>query len=325
MLQYVLRRIGHAVLVLWAAFTATFFLLYALPGDASLTRAGIGSDSSQVSPQQLAQIRSELGLDRPVLVQYFETLGNTLRGHLGRSLQSGTPVKKLFAESVPSTLELAGAALLLAIVLGFAWAVLTVYVRWEPARTALGTVPALGVSIPIFWTGLIALDWLSFRWRLFPAFGNSGFSSLVLPAVVLAIPSASVAAQLLTRSLETTLASPFIATVQAKGASRLRILLGHALRNSVLPVLTALGMTAGHLIGGSVVAEAVFTRSGVGDITVRAVDFQDSPVVLFTVVFAATVFVVVNLIVDLLYVVIDPRIQLTAAPRAGARLQRAAA
>lgn len=325
MLHFVLRRLGHAVLVLWAAFTATFFLLYALPGDAALQKAGIGSEASQVSPEQLAQIRADMGLDRPVLEQYLQTLGHTLTGHLGRSLQTGTPVTTLFASSVPSTLELAGAALLLAVVLGFSWALLATYVRWEPARALLGTLPALGVSIPIFWSGLIALEWFSFRWRMFPAFGNAGLSSLVLPAVVLAIPSASVAAQLLTRSIETTLASPFVASVQAKGASRRRILLGHVLRNSLLPVLTALGMTAGHLIGGSVVAEVVFTRSGVGDITVRAVDFQDSPVVLFTVVFAATVFVVVNLVVDLLYVVIDPRIQLAAPKPAAARLQGAPA
>lgn len=323
--RFILRRLGHAVLVLWATFTATFLLLYALPGDAALSKAGASSEAAVVDEEQIAQVRAELGMDDPLVVQYGRTLLDTVTLDFGRSLQSGTPVRELYADAVPHTLQLAGAGFLLAIVLGFGWALLATYVRWRPARVLLGSLPALGVSVPTFWVALLALQWFSFRWQLFPAFGNDGLRSLVLPAVVVAIPSAAVAAQLLSRSIETTLDAPFIATARAKGASRLRILLGHTLRNSLLPVLTALGMTAGHLIGGSVVAETVFTRAGIGEVALRAVNFQDSPVLLVAVLVAAAVFVTVNLAVDLLYRVVDPRIQYSTDPAKGPANLKAAA
>lgn len=311
MIRYTLRRLGHAALVLWATFTATFFLLYALPGDAALGKAGASAEGAVVDEAKLAAVRAELGMDDPILVQYARTLWHTVTGDFGRSIESGTPVGKLFGDAIPETLVLAGAGFALAIVFAIGWALLATYVRWRPARALLGSLPALGVSVPTFWVGLLALQWFSFKWQMFPAFGNDGLSTLVLPAIVVAIPSASVAAQLLTRSIETTLASPYVDTARAKGASHLRILVAHTLRNSILPLLTTLGMTAGHLIGGSVVAESVFSRTGVGEVTLRAVSFQDSPVVLVAVVFAAAVFVTVNLVVDLLYRVVDPRIQLT--------------
>lgn len=325
MTRYVLRRVAHAVVVLWATFTATFLLLFVLPGDAALSKAGASSEAAVVDAAKIAQVRAELGLDDPLVVQYLRELTDIVTLDFGRSLQNSAPVGEMFAEAIPHTLALAGAGLVLAVVLGFGWALLATWVQWRPARTLLHSLPALGVSVPTFWVGLLALQWFSFTWQIFPAFGNDGLSSLVLPAFVVALPSAAVCAQLLTRSLETTLATPWIGTARAKGATRGRILVTHALRNSILPVLTAMGMTAGHLIGGSVVAESVFTRAGVGEITLRAVNFQDSPVILVAVLFAALVFVTVNLVVDVLYRVIDPRIQITVDPvSAPANLKAAA-
>ncbi|MEV0398269.1 ABC transporter permease [Polymorphospora rubra] len=315
MLRYATTRSLHALLVLWATFTATFFLLYVLPGDSTLSKAGVGRDGTQLSAAQIEELRAELGADRPALVQYGQALWNALRGDFGTSIQTGQTALDMYVDAIPETLKLAGAALLLGLVLGVAWALLATYTRWRWLRQALLALPAAGVSLPTFWIGLLLIQFLSFRWGLLPAIGNDGVESLVLPAVVLAIPTASTTAQILARSLEATLDAPYIATVRSRGASRARVLVHHALRNSIIPVITALGMTAGHLIGGSVIMESVFSRSGVGAITVRAVDFQDTPVVLVAVVFAAAVFVTVNLAVDLLYPVIDPRIQLRAPGR----------
>ncbi|GAA1760196.1 ABC transporter permease [Luedemannella helvata] len=314
MLRYATRRLLHALLVLWATFTATFFLLYVLPGDAALSKAGVGSDGAALNAADLDRVRAELGLDQPALIQYLKALGNALRGDFGTSIQTGSPATRMYAEAVPETLKLAGSALLVGLAVGIAWALLATYTRRNLLRQALLALPAAGVSLPTFWIGLILLQFFSFRWQLLPAIGNEGVQSLILPALVLAIPTASMSAQILSRSLELTMRAPYIETARARGASRGRVLLGHATRNSIIPVVTALGMTAGHLIGGSVVMESVFSRAGVGAITVRAVNFQDTPVVLVAVVFAALVFVTVNLLVDLLYPLIDPRIRLRRAP-----------
>ncbi|MBO4206775.1 ABC transporter permease [Micromonospora echinofusca] len=317
MITYAFRRLGHALLVLWATFTATFFLLYVLPGDAALSKAGVGGDGATLSPAELARVRADLGLDQPVVGQYATALLHALRGDFGTSTQTGAPALSMYVEAVPETLKLAGAALLLGLVAGTGWALLAAWTRWRLLRQALLALPAVGVSIPTFWIGLLLIQVVSFRWQLLPAIGNDGVRSLVLPALVLAVPTAAMSAQILSRSLEATLHAPYVETARARGASRSRVLLRHALRNSVLPVVTALGMTAGHLVGGSVIMETVFSRSGVGAITVRAVNVQDTPVVLVAVVFAAVVFVGVNLLVDLLYPVIDPRIQLRTARRTG--------
>ncbi|MEH1013103.1 ABC transporter permease [Micromonospora sp. CPCC 206060] len=317
MITYAVRRLGHALLVLWATFTATFFLLYVLPGDAALSKAGVGGDGATLSPAELVRVRADLGLDQPVVGQYATALLHALRGDFGTSTQTGAPALSMYVEAIPETLKLAGSALLLGLVAGTGWALLAAWTRWRFLRQALLALPAVGVSIPTFWIGLLLIQVVSFRWQLLPAIGNDGVRSLVLPALVLAVPTAAMSAQILSRSLEATLHAPYIETARARGASRSRVLLRHALRNSVLPVVTALGMTAGHLIGGSVIMETVFSRSGVGAITVRAVNFQDTPVVLVAVVFAAVVFVGVNLLVDLLYPVIDPRIQLRTTRGAG--------
>jgi peptide/nickel transport system permease protein len=310
MANYVLRRTAHAVLVLWCTFTAAFFLLYALPGDAALSKLNVSAGGQGLSVEAVKALRQSLGLDQPILVQYYRALTRALHGDFGLSVQTGGDALKIFAEGVPQTLELAAVALTLGLVLGSGVAIAAAYVRWAPLKLALQTLPALGVSIPSFWIGLVLLQLFSFHWRLFPAMGNDGVATLVLPAIVLSIPTAALVAQILSRGLQTALASAYVETARARGATRARILLVHALRNSIIPMVTALAMTTGHLIAGSVVVETVFSRSGIGLTTVQAVLFQDTPVVLVAVVFAATVFVTVNLLVDLIYPLIDPRIDI---------------
>ncbi|KJL40402.1 Glutathione transport system permease protein GsiC [Microbacterium trichothecenolyticum] len=307
--RYIARRIGQGVIVLWAAYTISFLILYLLPGDAATLFAG-GGDQEAVDPELVAQLRSELGLDRPLWEQYLVALGKALTGDFGVSTQTGRPASDLLLESLPPTLALTAFAFVLSVVFGVVLALSASLARARWLRNLLSSLPPLGVSIPVFWIGLLLLQASSFRIRLFPSMGNEGFESLVLPAITIAIPSGAFIAQLLSRSLRSTLAQPYVEIVRAKGASERRVQLGHAFRNAAIPSLTMVGVLIGGLLSGAVVTETVFSRLGIGRLVVTAVNNRDVPVVQTVVVFAAFVFVVANLVVDLVYPLIDRRITL---------------
>lgn len=307
MLRYLGSRILQAVGVLWAAFTVSFAVLYLLPSDPVSIAAGADA-GTPVDAAAIEQLQSRYGLDQPVWVQYWHALSNAVRGDLGMSISTGQQVTDAIAAALPSTLVLAVTALVLAVVLGTALAVLATYTRLGWLRNLLLCLPPLGVAVPTFWVGLLLLQLFSFRLRLFPAFGDQGIAHVILPAVTLALPTGAVIAQVLATSLQTTWRQPFIEAARAKGASRLRIQTRHALKLSSIPAFTIAGVVVGNLLAGSVVVETVFSRSGIGRLTQTAVMAQDIPVVQGIVVFSATVFVLVNLAVDLLYPLIDPRI-----------------
>ncbi|GAB3304761.1 ABC transporter permease [Geodermatophilus aquaeductus] len=306
--RYVLRRLAQAVVVLWAAYTVSFLVLDALPGDPVTAMASAGMDSGAVDQEQLDQLRAEYGYDDPMLVRYLDHLGSAATGDLGDSVATGRPVVDTIAQALPPTLQLAGAALALAVLLGGGLALVATYSRRRWLRQVLLSLPGLGVSVPTFWVGLVLVQVLSFQLRLFPAFGNSGPSSLVLPAVTLAIPTGALVAQVLAKSLLTALDEPYVQTARAKGAGRARVHLSHALRNASLPALTVVGLLAGQLLANSVVVETVFSRDGLGRVTAGAVGSQDLPLVQGVVVLGALVFVLVNLAVDLVYPLLDRRI-----------------
>ncbi|MEV5069028.1 ABC transporter permease [Microbacterium sp. LMI12-1-1.1] len=307
--RYIARRIGQGVIVLWAAYTISFLILYLLPGDAATLFAG-GGDQEAIDPELVAQLRSELGLDRPLYEQYLVALGKALTGDFGVSTQTGRPASDLLLESLPPTIALTAFAFVLSVVFGIVLALAASLARAQWLRNLLSSLPPLGVSIPVFWIGLLLLQAFSFRIRLFPSMGNEGFESLVLPAITIAIPSGAFIAQLLSRSLRSTLAQPYVEIVRAKGASERRVQLGHAFRNAAIPSLTMVGVLIGGLLSGAVVTETVFSRLGIGRLVVTAVNNRDVPVVQTVVVFAALVFVVANLVVDLVYPLIDRRITL---------------
>ncbi|SDQ58749.1 ABC transporter permease [Microbacterium sp. cf332] len=308
-LTYIARRVGQGLVVLWAAYTISFLVLYLLPGDASALFAG-GADQEAVDPELVARLRAELGLDRPLWEQYLTALGRALVGDFGTSTQTGRPAADLLGEALPPTLALTGFAFVLSIVLGAVLALAASLTRTAWLRNLLFSLPPIGVSIPVFWIGLLLLQAFSFQLRLFPAMGDDGFVSLVLPAVTIAIPSGAFIAQLLSRSLRSTLAQPYVEVVRAKGAGEARVQFGHALRNAVIPTLTMGGVLVGGLLSGAVVTETVFSRLGIGRLVVTAVNNRDVPVVQIVVVFAALVFVVANLLVDLVYPLVDRRITL---------------
>ncbi|MBM9466717.1 ABC transporter permease [Nakamurella sp. YIM 132084] len=308
MTRYLLGRIGQGVFVLWAAFTLTFALLYLLPSDPVSIMLNIGDSGSFADPEQAAALRAEYGFDRPVIVQYWQQLTGVLQLDLGESIRTGRAVTAEVLAALPPTLVLAGSALLLAVILGVGVAFLAAYTQRDGLRRALLMFPPLGVSLPTFWIGLMLLQIFSFELGWVPAVGNAGLSTLVLPMVTLAIPTAAAIAQVLARSLFSVSRQPYVQTAHAKGLPRTRVYGHHVLRNAALPVLTVLGTSVGGLLAGSVVTETVFSRPGLGRLTQTSVGAQDIPVVQGIVLFSAVVFVVVNLVVDLLYPVLDPRI-----------------
>ncbi|MFD4254352.1 ABC transporter permease [Amycolatopsis thermoflava] len=310
-LSRALRRAGQAVFVVWAAFTGAFVALYLLPSDpvTLMLAQKAGGDTAVIDPAQAAQLRSAYGFDRPLWEQYLTLLGRAVTGDFGASVQTGEPVRGLVLGTLPQTAGLAAFALLLALGAGVALALLAGLTRNGFLRQVLESVPAAGVSIPSFWLGLLLLQLLAFHWSLFPATGGDGFASLVLPAITLAVPTAAIVAQVLGRSLRETLAQPYVQLAQAKGASRVWILFRHALRNASLPAVTITGILVGNLLGGAVVVETVFGRHALGAVTVDAVSNQDLPVVLGLVVLAAVVYVVVSLVVEAIYPLLDPRVR----------------
>jgi peptide/nickel transport system permease protein len=307
--RYLLGRIAQAVLVLWGAYTITYLILYLLPGDPlSIMLSASGMEIDSLSPEQLAKARAFYGLDQGVIERYFQLLWGVFHGDLGQSLTLNRPVTSVLAERLPQTLALAGSAIVLSLLGGVGLAYLTAYVRWQPLKTALARVPALGFSVPVFWMGLLLIQIFAFSLGWFPATGSQGFISVVLPAVTLAIPSAAVYAQVLQRGFIDVWREPYIVTAYAKGLSRAQVQARHGLRNAALPLLTLIGLQVGNTVSGAVLVETIFARNGVGRLVQEAVLRQDIPVVLAVVTVSAAAFVLVNLLVDLLYPILDPRI-----------------
>jgi peptide/nickel transport system permease protein len=309
-LPLVARRLLQAVFVLWAAYTITFIILYLVPGDPVLMmlNGNGGGSGAFINPGQLTQLQAQYGFNKPAWEQYLLLLGRALRGNLGQSIDQGSSVVHLIAQASPPTIQLA----LSAAVIGFAGGALlavTASVSRGWLQNLLLSLPAVGVSVPTFWVGFLLIELFSFKLHWFPPVGNQGFSSLVLPAVTLAIPAAATTAQLLARNLAWTLGQPFITTIRAKGAGELRLQIAHGLRNACLPVVTIVALIVGNMLGGAVVVETVFSRDGIGQVLALAVEEKDIPVVQGLVLLAALVFVVVNLIVDLLYPLLDPRVR----------------
>ena len=305
--RYLLGRIAQAALVLWAAFTASFILLQLLPGDAVLIK--FLNPELGLGPQEIADIRAAYGADQPVWQQYLHTLGQFLTGHFGYSLQAGVPVSQGLATSLPPTLRLAGLGFSTAALLAIALAAAASLAPLAWLRNALQALPSVFVSMPVFWLGIMLIQVLSFRLGWIPVINPGPWEGLVLPTLTLAVPISAPLAQILLRNIDTVLAQPFVAVARAKGASRAWVLLHHVARNALLPALTIAGVLFGELLAGAVVTEAVFGLNGLGTLTQQAVGNQDTAVLQAVVVVSAAAFVLINLAVDLLYPLLDPRLR----------------
>jgi peptide/nickel transport system permease protein len=307
--RYIGARIVQSAAVLVAAYTVTFLILDALPGNA--IGAITGGQSTQMTPQQLAALEAQFGLNRSVVSQWWLHLSQLLQGNLGRSFITGEQVSSELAANIPSTAALTGTALLFSLVFGGGLALWATHTRMGWLKSLLLSLPPLGVAVPTFWIGLMLLQVFSFDVHVFPGTGNEGLQSLVLPAVTLAIPTGALIASLLARSLDGAMTAPYSDTARSKGASEARVQFRHALRNALTSTVTIAGVLVGQLLAGTVVVETVFSRAGLGELTATAVSNSDIPVVQGMVVLGAVVFVSINLIVDLIYPLLDPRVVLT--------------
>ncbi|MFF2078443.1 ABC transporter permease [Kitasatospora sp. NPDC058162] len=299
-----LRRLIGAVAVMFGAATLAFGALQLIPGDPVATLLG---PATTTPPEVREAIRHQLGYDQPVAVQYLHYLGGLLRADLGQSYQLQRPVSGLITEQLGPTVQLALAAVLLALLVAVLSAVATAG-RPAAVRALSGLWELVAVSTPSYWLGLVLLTVFSFHLRLFPVAGADGFAALVLPAVTLALPLAGTLAQVLREGLEAALGQPFAVTARARGLGRSGLVVRHALRHSAVPLVTLTGWLTGSLLGGTVLVESVFGRPGVGSLVLAAVNSRDVPVVIGVVLLSALVFVVISTAVDLLYGVLDPRL-----------------
>ncbi|PXW25586.1 ABC transporter permease [Paraburkholderia caballeronis] len=307
MLRQVATRVVTGLFVLWLAASAAFVAIHALPGRIEDILAG---DLSY--PGLRDAIAAQWGLDHSLLWQYGQFLARLAHGDLGTSFVMQQPVRAVLGSQLWPTVQLAGSAGVLALALALIVATATAGASHGRAAWAgrLASMLELGfTSTPVFWLGMLLLIVFSFHWRLFPVSGASGWRSLVLPAITLALPTAGVLSQVMREALEAALDRPFVTTVRARGVSGWGLRVRHLLRHALLPVVTLGGWLIGGLLGGAVITEKMFGRPGLGSVTLEAVTSQDVPVVLAVVLLAAFVHVVISTLLDVAYLFIDPRLR----------------
>lgn len=312
MQRYVARRLLQAIPTVLLASVVVFLMIYLIPGDPASVILG-----PNAYPAQIEAMKQEMGLDKPLPVQYAIWLGKVLRGDLGESFINGFPVSQLLARRLAATAQLTVAALLLATVLAFVVGIVSVMFRGRlPGRLATWWL-ALSYAVPTFWLGVLLIILFSVQLKWLPPTGyasivedpRQGARYLLLPAVTLAVYTSSVLARFLRSSLLEVIGQDFVRTAQAKGLPQRLVFLRHALKNALIPVVTVLGVQFGTLLGGAVVTEAVFDWPGVGQMLLNAIRVRDYTVVQGTVLFLVVVFVAINLLTDIAYGVIDPRIR----------------
>jgi peptide/nickel transport system permease protein len=304
MRTYILRRVAQSALTLLGVSVLVFIILRVLPGDPARMLLPDGAPESAV-----AELNRQLGLREPLIVQYGLFLRSVAQGDFGQSFQYRAPALRVVLERLPATVQLTVVAMLVTIAGGVSLGIITAVLRGTRYDVAGTILAVLGQSLPNFWLGimLILLFGVALRWL--PTSGFASWTSLVLPAVTLAAFPTALVARLTRSSMLEILNRDYIRTGRAKGLAEQRVVLRHALRNAAIPVLTVIGLQIGSLLGGAVITESVFAWPGMGKLIVDAIFFRDFPVVQTVLILSATVFVAINLLVDLLYTVIDPRIR----------------
>jgi len=305
MLAYLVRRIVFGAAVLIGTSIITFAIAFVVPADPAVAMAGAKAD-----PQTLASIRRELGLDQPLYVQYARYLDRAIHGDLGRSYIRRESVTRLIADRFPATAVLAGAAMGLSLILGIAMGALAAAYRGRAADNLLLVISLALVSIPVFWLGTMLLIAVAAAIRSFPLGGYSGAASLILPTLTLALGSAGYYSRVLHTSLCDAFDQDYIRAARGKGLSRTRVMLKHAMANALLPLVTLAGLDLAGLLSGVVLTETVFNWPGIGRLAADAIFNLDIPLIMGTVLFSAFLIVIANLLVDLLYAWLDPRIRL---------------
>lgn len=304
MAQFLAKRLVSALIVAFGVSLLAFSMSHLTPGDPVSIMLG-----ERASAESIARLTQQLGLDQPLPVQYWNFLTRALRGDLGTSIRSGQPVLGEIATRFGPTLELTLAAMVVAAALGIGLGVLAAVSRAPWLESAIMTFALLGISVPTFWSGLLFITFFALTLNWFPVTGSGGLAGLVLPAVTLALPAAAVLARMTRSSLLEVLSQDFIRTARSKGLVERTVTFKHALRNAFIPILTIMGLQFGGLLAGSVIVESVFARPGLGRFAVGAILARDFPQIQGIVLLAGLSYVLINMIVDFLYGVLDPRIQ----------------
>jgi peptide/nickel transport system permease protein len=305
-LTYVGRRILAVVPVLFGVTLAVFSMLFLVPGDP----VKIMLAEFVTTPDQIAQMRAQLHLDEPVLKQYGRFVGNALRGDLGISIRSRRPVAAEITENIGSTGQLALASMLVAIGLGVPLGLLAALGRNSWLDVAAMVVALVGVAMPSFWLGFLLIFVFSLHLGWLPATGGGDLLHLVMPAVALGMIAAAIIARLTRSSMLEVLGQDYVRTARAKGLGSGSVIVRHALRNALIPVVTVFGLQFGNLLAGAVIVETVFSRPGLGRLIVGGILAKDFPLVQGTVLFVAAAYVLINVVVDVAYAYVDPRIRI---------------
>ncbi|MGV3650945.1 MAG: ABC transporter permease [Devosia sp.] len=303
--RQLLKRIGTTALVVWGAVTLIFLLIRLAPGDPALVMLG-----PTASAEQLAALRTRLGLDTPLLNQYFICLRDVLVLDFGTSVRLGKPAMDAVLERLPATLQLTAVATVLAVTLGVPLGALAGRRPEGWLDRTISGLALVGKSIPGFWLGVILILLFAREWRLLPSFGSGTLSHMVLPTITLTLPFLAIVVRLTRSSVVDTLREPFVQTAHAKGLTEAEVMRVHVVRNSLLPVVTIVGLQITTLVGGAVITEAVFAWPGIGSLLVDSVAARDYNVVQAIAVLVALMVVLVNIATDLIYMRLDPRIRL---------------
>jgi peptide/nickel transport system permease protein len=309
---YIARRVAYSLLVMWAVATLVFFMMRAIPGDPVRALAGFEAD-----PATVAQIRRNLGLDQPFAVQYVRWMARLVQGDLGASIWNQQRVAVLIREALPRTLSLALLSFAVAVALALPAGIVSAVRRYSAADHALTVLAFLGLSMPDFWLGIVLIIVFAVKLQLLPAFGYEPLSAgvgvwlahLILPAVTTGTAFAAILARMTRSALLEVLREDYIRTARAKGLGARVVVLRHALRNALIPVLTVMGIAFALLLAGAVIAENVFAIKGVGRLLIEAILNRDFPIVQGMILVIAAIFVFMNLLVDVLYALVNPKIR----------------
>jgi peptide/nickel transport system permease protein len=312
MIGFVIRRLLHLIPVLIAASALIFFMMYAVPGGPVAVLVG-----ENATPEQIAEATRQFGLDKPVVLQYVEWLWRALNGDLGVSLHSRVPVLQLIGERLPATLQLAATATVIGLALGIPMALVSALAQGSWLDRVLSGWSALALGVPTFWVGILLILLFAVELRLLPAastyvpFWEAPWQMLratILPALTLGLYVSGIFARFLRGSLITELNADYVRTARSKGLTEGAIVARHVMRNAMLPFVTIVGIMLAGFIGGAVVTEAVFTYPGLGRLVIQAISSRDYPLIQGSILVILAIYILINLLVDVLYVYIDPRI-----------------
>lgn len=304
MLRYLLRRLLLTIPVLLGVATLVFALVHLVPGDPAQSMLGEGA-----APQDVAELRARLGLDRPLVVQYAAFMRGLARADLGTSLRYNTPVTREIRARLTHTVQLALAAMAVALALAIPLGIIAAVFRGTAVDHVAMTLALAGISMPNFWLGPLLAILFAVKFGWLPVAGSGDWRHLVLPAVTLGAALSAILARMTRASLLEELQEPYVLAARARGLSRTRAVLHHAFRNSLIPVVTIVGLQFGAVLTGTIITETIFAWPGIGRLLVQAIGFRDYPLVQGCILFISVTYVAMNLLTDLVYGVLDPRIR----------------